>query len=607
VIPEPGDASRPRGPQPPGLRTFARAWAYALAGTSYVAMSHAEIEEYLLGLTGRIAGAFDAEPSRAGGPGYEIGMGLVATGFDSPEGLGRTVAVLHERLLSDLGRTDDDTRQRLSNLLETLVAGHSRAVRDRTLAEQEEMRCAALVAREQAQLALRASEARYRYQATHDLLTGLPNRALFADRLDHVLRRPLPQARLGVCLIDLDGFKAVNDTLGHHVGDRMLVAVAERLRGIGAESGHLIARLGGDEFVMLVEDTTCADDAVKVADRALASLGEPVLVDGHRLPVSASIGIVERPAAGSDPADLMRAADITLYWAKANGRARWALFDPKRNEREVARYKLSADLSAALDRDEFLLYYQPLVDLADGTIRGVEALARWQHPKLGLLTPERFIDLAEDTGLIVALGGRLLELACRHASAWLELTSCAPFVSVNLSVRQIRQPGLVADVAAIVDRTGLPPGQLQLEITETAAMGTDAETLHTLRALADIGVRLAIDDFGTGYSNLAYLRTLPVHALKLAGGFVQGLRSPHAVDPTDEAIVTSLVSLGRTLGLAITAEGIETATQADRLRAIGCDLGQGWYFSRPMPERQLSQLIANDPTVLRVDAIQRSR
>src|SRR5262249_21033729 len=318
---------------------------------------------------------------------------------------------------------------------------------------------------------------------------------------------------------------AVTAGLGRPVGDQWLVAVAGRLGGIAAESGHLIARLGGDEFVILVKDTTCADDAVKVADRTLTALGEPLLVDGHRLSISASIGIVERPAAGTDPADLMRAADITLYWAKANGRARWALFDPNRNAREVARYKLSAALPAALDRDEFVLYYQPLVDLADGTIRGVEALARWRHPQLGLLTPDRFIDLAEETGMIVGLGGRLLELACRQASDWLGGTPGGPFVSVNLSVRQIRQPGLVADVAAILHRTGLPPGQLQLEITESVAMGTDEETLHTLQSLADLGIRLAIDDFGTGYSNLAYLRTLPVRALKFAGGFVEGLRS----------------------------------------------------------------------------------
>jgi EAL domain-containing protein (putative c-di-GMP-specific phosphodiesterase class I) len=315
-------------------------------------------------------------------------------------------------------------------------------------------------------------------------------------------------------------------------------------------------------------------------------------IDRRRLSISASVGIVERPVLGTDPADLMRAADVTLYWAKANGKARWALFDPERNASDVARYELAASLPVALDRDEFVLYYQPLVDLADGTIRGMEALARWHHPLLGVLSPDRFIDLAEDTGLIVPLGSRLLELACQQAVRWLRLTPTAPFVSVNLSVHQIRHPALVADIAAILRRSGLPPDQLQLEITEGTAMGTDDETLHTLRALADFGLHLAIDDFGTGYSNLAYLRLLPVDGLKLAGSFGQGLRCPRTADPTDEAILTTVVSLARTLGLTTTAEGVQTAVQADRLHAIGCDLGQGWHFGYPLPDDRLTQLIA---------------
>jgi diguanylate cyclase (GGDEF)-like protein len=581
-----GDVPAPRGEELRGLWDFARAWARAVNGTSYVPMTHAEIEELLFGFAQRLAAAMRCE-SHCATLGYEIGAELAAAGFDSPEGLGRTVGVIHDRLLSDMRLTGDDSRQRLSNLFETLIAGYSRTLRDRTLDEQEEIRRAALVARDQAQQALLASEARFRHEATHDPLCGLPNRALFAERLAQIFAWPQDGARLGVCFVDLDGFKAINDSFGHEVGDQMLVAVAERLGGMAAESGHLTARLGGDEFVILIEHTSCADDAVKVADRVLSTLTEPIPIDGLRLSTSASIGVVERPVAGTDPADLMRAADITMYWAKANGKARWELFDPKRNAQQVARYKLSAALPAALSRDEFVLHYQPLVGLADGTIRGMEALARWRHPKLGLLSPDRFIDLAEDRGLIVALGGRLLELACQQAVRWLRLTPAAPFVSVNLSVWQIRHPGLVADVATVLHRTGLPPSQLQLEITESAAMGSDDETLQTLKALADFGVRLAIDDFGTGYSNLACLRALPIHGLKLAGSFVQGLRSPDTADPTDEAILTTLVSLGRTLGLTITAEGIETAVQADRLRRIGCDLGQGWHFGRPQPDHRL--------------------
>jgi diguanylate cyclase (GGDEF)-like protein len=530
-------------------------------------MTSTEIEKYLRGLTERLADTLRAASFTAT-PGYEIGTSLVAVDFDSPEGLGRTVGVIHDRLLCDLGLAGDEPRRRLSLLLEALVTGYTRALRDRTLDEQEAVRCATLDARWRAEQALRASEARFRHQATHDPLTGLPNRALFTDRLAQILAKPPPGMRLGVCFVDLDGFKNINDSFGHHVGDRLLAAVTDRLSSLTTESGHFVARLGGDEFVILVEDTSSTDDVVKVADRALATLSEPVPVDGHQIAISASIGIVERPIAGAEPTDLMRAADITLYRAKANGRARWELFDPDHNTREIARYKLAAAMPAALDGDQFTLYYQPLVDLADGTIQGVEALARWRHPDLGVLTPDCFIHLAEDSGLIVPLGSRLLEQACEQGARWHRLTSTAPLVSVNLSVRQIRRPGLVTDVAAILDRSGLPPQKLQLEITESAMLATDDGTIHTVQALADLGVRLAIDDFGTGYCNLAYLHTLPVHGLKLASTFVRGLRSPVTAVPTEEAILTTLVSLGHTLGLTVTAEGIETGDQARQLRAL---------------------------------------
>jgi diguanylate cyclase (GGDEF)-like protein len=574
-------------------------------GTSYVSMTRAETEEYLRGLTGRLAAALRA-PSFVAMPGYEIGTDLVAADLDSPEGLGRTVAVMHDRLLSDLDLAGEEPRRRLSRLLEALVTGYARALRDRTLDEQEVVRRAALRARDQADRALRASEARFRHQATHDSLTGIPNRELFTHQLIQIFANPPAGARLGVCFVDLDSFKTINDSFGHHVGDQLLVAITDRLRRLATEAGHLIARLGGDEFVILVEDTTCADDVIKVAEQILATMGEPVCVDGHQLSVSASIGVVERPVSGTGPTDLMRAADITLYWAKSNGKGRWALFDPERNQREVARYALSTAMPAALDRHEFTLHYQPLVDLVSGRVRGLEALARWRHPELGLLNPHRFIDLAEDSGLIVPLGSRLLEQACRQSVRWHSLDPAAPFVSVNLSVRQIRHPGLVADVVAVLERSGLPPQRLQLEITESAAMGTDEDTVHTVHALADLGVRLAIDDFGTGYSNLTYLRTLPVHGLKLAGSFMRGVRpikagsiaaprggstTGSAGGSTDEAILTAVVSLGHTLGLTVTAEGVETAAQARQLRSIGCDIGQGWHFGRPQPSHRITRFV----------------
>jgi diguanylate cyclase (GGDEF)-like protein len=402
---------------------------------------------------------------------------------------------------------------------------------------------------------------------------------------------PVEPRRLGVCFVDLDGFKVVNDTLGHHIGDKLLAAVARRLGQ--SVNNQLVARMGGDEFVILVEDTTCTDDALKVADAALLGLTEPIHVDGHELTVSASVGIVERPVVGTSPSEIMQAADITLHWAKSSGKNRCALFDPERMEHELTQYALAAAMPAGLDRGEFFLDYQPLVSLSDNALIGVEALVRWRHPEFGVLPPNRFIGLAEETGLIVRLGIRALARACQQAQEWQDLSPHAPFVSVNLAVRQVHDPGLVDDVLAILDRTGLPAHRLQLEITESAVMSKADEPVHALRALADRGVRIAIDDFGTGYSNLAYLRDLPVCELKVAGQFVEGLRAP-MLGPevvTDERILATLVSLAHMLGLTVTAEGVETADQADRLRAIGCDSAQGWHFGRPVPAEQIAAAI----------------
>ena len=397
------------------LSGFARAWAQAVVGTSYVPMARAEIEGYLRRLAGRLAAALVAEPfSQAAG--YHVGADLATAGFVAPEALGRTVTLVNGRLLADLGLSGPEPAGRLAALLEALVTGCARGIRDRTLDGQEAIRQAALVAREQAEQALRASEVRLRYLALFDQLTDLPNRTLFAERLGGLLADAPARARIGLCFLDLDGFTAVNDALGHRVGDQLLTTVANRLTGLADEGGYLAARLGGDEFALLVPGTSCTDDMVKVADRALSTLAVPVRIGDHELPVSASVGIVERRVTGAAAAELMRAADQALHWAKTDGKGRWTLFDPARSARDVARFRLSAAMPGALDGDQFTLVYQPLVDLRDGRPRGLEALARWRHPRLGTLDPGRFIDLAEDTGLIVKLGLRLLDLACRRAA-----------------------------------------------------------------------------------------------------------------------------------------------------------------------------------------------
>ncbi|MFI5985814.1 putative bifunctional diguanylate cyclase/phosphodiesterase [Streptomyces sp. NPDC051555] len=452
-------------------------------------------------------------------------------------------------------------------------------------------------------------QARLRHLQMHDPVTRLPNRALFFERLSAALETPSYErggtGRIGLCYLDLDGFKAVNDTLGHRVGDRLLTAVAARLThcadqsGYGRTGGHLVARLGGDEFALLVEDSTGTEQLADLARSALAAVQEPFDLAGQRLSVSASIGVVERVTAGTSATALMQAADTTLYWAKEDGKARWTLFDPERNAHRMTRQALSSTLRPAVERDEFVLEYQPLVDLESGVVRGVEALVRWNHPQFGTLTPNRFIGIAEEDGSIVQLGQWVLRTACRQARRWqIEHPSDAPvFVSVNVAVRQVWDSDLVGDVAEILAETGLAPQLLQLELTESAVMGSAGRPLQALQALSDMGVRIAIDDFGTGYSNLAYLSRLPVSVLKLDGSFVRGFRYEEGAhpNPADETIVEALVQLAHRLGLTVTAECVETAGQAARLRRVGCDTGQGWLYSRAVAPERIAEMISARP------------
>ncbi|MFB6563910.1 MULTISPECIES: putative bifunctional diguanylate cyclase/phosphodiesterase [unclassified Streptomyces] len=453
-------------------------------------------------------------------------------------------------------------------------------------------------------------QARLRHLQMHDPVTRLPNRALFFERLSAALEAASYEhgggtGRIGLCYLDLDGFKAVNDTLGHRVGDRLLTAVAARLTqcadqsGYGRTGGHLVARLGGDEFALLVEDSTGTEQLADLARSVLTAVQEPFDLAGQRLSVSASIGVVERTATGTSATGLMQAADTTLYWAKADGKARWTLFDPERNAHRMTRQALSSTLRPAVERGEFELEYQPLVDLESGVVRGVEALVRWNHPQFGTLTPNRFIGIAEEDGSIVQLGQWVLRTACRQARRWqIERPSDSPvFVSVNVAVRQVWDSDLVGDVAEILAETGLAPQLLQLELTESAVMGSAGRPLQALQALSDMGVRIAIDDFGTGYSNLAYLSRLPVSVLKLDGSFVRGFRYEEGAhpNPADETIVEALVQLAHRLGLTVTAECVETAGQAARLRRVGCDTGQGWLYSRAVAPERIAEMIGTRP------------
>ncbi|MEU4427047.1 EAL domain-containing protein [Actinoplanes sp. NPDC024001] len=435
---------------------------------------------------------------------------------------------------------------------------------------------------------------RLEHQANHDPLTGLPNRAMIAAHLDRIFAGA---TRVGLCYLDLDGFKRVNDTLGHQVGDELLVAVAQRLAACAGEPGRVAGRMSGDEFVLVVADPDGPQELSALAERLLAALTRPYQLGQHRMRVSASIGVVDSEVRGTTPAELMKAADLTLYVAKQEGRGRFVMYDADRNARQAARYELAAAMPDALDRHEFTLVYQPLVSLADQRLCGVEALVRWRHPVLGLLAPDEFIPLAEETGVILQLGRWVLEQACAQAAEWARrFPELRVSMSVNMTVSQAHEPSLPFDVADILARTGLDPALLVLELTESAIMDTEGAPLRALDGLAQRGIRIAIDDFGTGYSNLAYLRRLPVHTLKLAGPFVNGLREPGEGGSVDEQIVETIVRLAHAIGISVTAEAVETRLQADRLRDLGCDTGQGWLFARPLPADEVTALLIGETT-----------
>ncbi|GAB1693725.1 EAL domain-containing protein [Krasilnikovia sp. M28-CT-15] len=426
------------------------------------------------------------------------------------------------------------------------------------------------------------------HQAFHDSLTGLANRVLFADRLEHALARGTRDGTLvGVLFIDLDDFKVVNDTLGHAVGDQLLVAVAQRIGG-ALRADDTAARLGGDEFAALIENVQDPAAVEEAAERILAALAEPILVDGEPLQAVASIGITTTPEA--DNADeLLRQADLALYVAKGAGKNRWRRYQTHLHGAMVERLELRSALDHAVNEGHFLLQYQPIVDLNTDEAAGFEALVRWHHPARGVIAPDQFIEVAEESGLIIPMGRWVLDEALHTVAQWRRVLPRArqPYVSVNVSVRQFRQKGFVDQVRASLDYAGVPPQALMLEITETLLMRDDEEIWADLAVLQDLGVRIAIDDFGTGYSSLGYLRQRPIDVLKIDKTFIDDMVGSEQ----QLALVSGIVSLAQTLNLTVVAEGIEDASHRDILQRLGCPLGQGYYFSSPVgPTEALSWL-----------------
>ena len=438
----------------------------------------------------------------------------------------------------------------------------------------------------------KAFEDQLAHQASHDPLTNLPNRALFTDRLSHALARAARrQGIVAVLFLDLDGFKVVNDSLGHDIGDHLLIAVAERLGGC-LRPEDSVARLGGDEFTVLLEDLGDARDAARVAERIIAALRAPFAIGGREVVISASIGIAHGAGDREQAIDLWRNADIAMYRAKQAGKGGYEVFDRRMGHQAVERLALEADLRRAIERGEFRLVYQPKVELATGRIVGVEALARWLHPERGVVPPAAFIPLAEETGLILPLGQWVLAEACRQARAWQRAFPGAEslMMSVNLSIRQFQHPALVADVARVLAETGLEPGRLVLEITESVVTDDALATIATLRRLKELGVQLAIDDFGTGYSSLSYLKSFPVDILKIDKSFINGSEEAGGL-----AILSAVIGLARALGLTVVAEGVEKAEQLAQLRALEAELGQGYYFSKPLAADAIGELLATRP------------
>ncbi len=424
-------------------------------------------------------------------------------------------------------------------------------------------------------------------QAFRDPLTSLPNRALFMDRLQHALTRTERRGeRLAVLFLDLDRFKVVNDSMGHGVGDQLLIGVSQRLSAC-LRPEDTIARLGGDEFAILLEDVKDDKGPTSVADRLTAELQQPFSCESREVVITVSIGIAMSTARRTTPEDILRDADLAMYHAKGKGTARYEIFDKSMNAPAQERMDLELDLRNAVSRGEFVLHYQPVVDLPTGRITEVEALVRWKHPRRGLLGPAEFVGLAEETGLIVPLGRWVLHEACRQTRQW-QLTSPGTklAISVNLSARQLQQAGLVEEIAAVLRDTRLDAAALRLEITETVVMHDAPATLAKLEALKALGIQLAIDDFGTGYSSLGYLKRFPVDTLKIDRSFVKGI----GTNVEDGAIVRAVITVAKSLNLSVTAEGIETAEQLDHLRALGCDHGQGYFFAKPMPSDRVPSL-----------------
>ncbi len=434
---------------------------------------------------------------------------------------------------------------------------------------------------------IQTAQAGMDHLAHHDVLTDLPNRLLLQDRLNQAIELARRQGRqVAVMFMDLDRFKHINDSLGHAVGDQLLRSVAQRLVSCVRHS-DTVSRQGGDEFVLLLPYIEHAEDAALTARKMLAAFAQPHSIDWHNLHIGASIGISIYPNDGQDVETLLKCADTAMYYAKENGRNNYKFFEQSMNVRAVERQSIEVSLRRALERQEFVLRYQPKINLQTGTLVGVEALLRWQHPQRGLLMPEQFVSIAEDCGLIVAIGRWVLRSACSQAQAWLQADLPRITMAVNTSILEFRAADFLDNIRTMFAETHFDPHYLELELTESVLMRDAESTDSTLHGLANLGIKLAVDDFGTGYSSLSYLRKFPINTLKIDQSFVNGMTT----HPDDAAIVRAVISMGKSLKLRVIAEGVETAEQHAFLLAEQCDEGQGYYFGYPLEADEVATFL----------------
>ena len=527
---------------------------------------------------------------------------FISKPFDLPEVLTRIHNMLEVRLLHReskrhnlvLEQTVRELREAESGLhtTEAALSKEKAALDDHVLQLRQANEHLVVATIEAHTLAEEIEKAKVRmaHLAQHDALTDLPNRILLNDRLGQAIALARRQGKqLAVMFLDLDRFKHINDSLGHAVGDQLLQSVAKRLTA-GVRSSDTVCRQGGDEFVILLADIEHAGDAALSAQKILAALTVPHRIDQRELHVTVSIGISIYPQDGQDADTLIKSADTAMYHAKEGGRNNYQFFEPDMNVQAVERHSIEGGLRRALERQEFMLHYQPKINLESGTISGVEALVRWQHPQRGLILPEQFVWIAEDCGLIVPIGAWVLRESCRQAQTWQDAGLPPIPVAVNISAVQFRHKDFLESLAGILRDTGLAPRYLELELTESVLMHDADFTTSVLKALKAMGVRLAIDDFGTGYSSLSYLTRFPIDSLKIDQSFLRDITHATA-DSDDAAIVAAVVSMGKSLHQRVIAEGVETREQLAFLQAQGCGEGQGFYFSRPVTAEELAELL----------------